>query len=313
MPIKEMQVDTWMQKRHASAAHFNAANKRSLELTMLEGGYLGVHKISCDLAMDTDERDRWDRAVKHYQGTIEKLTREVAELKALLAAGNGSRVHAAERNARVSDESPVVNQPEVDANSACISQSLMHPTPPLTASASESRTAPMAPVSNQDSPNSQVASPAGNALSGDEPDLPPADLEGVNQVIQEPQNVRDQEIRSAGGEEMLNPSSPHPLIPSPNPESSKTTVAPAPQYRWEDSFRQEALDFHCLKFGLPPATTDMATGIPDPFKMSPRLWIERGYPYMIHIDRTIPCDRRNPLDTMRVIKLACHPVVKGSW
>ena len=57
----------------------------------------------------------------------------------------------------------------------------------------------------------------------------------------------------------------------------------------------------------------MATGIPDPFKMSPRMWIERGFPYMIHIDRSIPCDRRNPLDTMRVVKLPCYPVVKGSW
>jgi hypothetical protein len=84
---------------------------------------------------------------------------------------------------------------------------------------------------------------------------------------------------------------------------------PEPKYRWEDSFRQEALDYHCLKFGLPPATTDMATGIPDPFKMSPRSWMERGFPYQIYIDRDIPCDRRNPLDTMGVIKLACHPVV----
>jgi len=65
-----------------------------------------------------------------------------------------------------------------------------------------------------------------------------------------------------------------------------------PKFRWEDSFRQEALDYHCLKFGLPPATTDMATGIPDPFKMSPRLWMERGYPYQIYIDRDIPCNRR---------------------
>ena len=60
---------------------------------------------------------------------------------------------------------------------------------------------------------------------------------------------------------------------------------------------------------MPPATIDMATGIPDPFKMSPRLWMERGFPYQIYIDRDIPCDRRNPLDTMGVIKLACHPVV----
>ena len=45
MPIKEMQVDTWMQKRHASAAHFNAANKRSLELTMLEALFF-EHKLT---------------------------------------------------------------------------------------------------------------------------------------------------------------------------------------------------------------------------------------------------------------------------
>ena len=109
---------------------------------------------------------------------------------------------------------------------------------------------------------------------------------------------------------MLHPSSPQPLIPSPIPEGSETRAEPEPKYRWEDSFRQEALDYHCLKFGLPPATTDMATGIPDPFKMSPRLWMERGYPYQIYIDRDIPCDRKNPLDTMGVIRLACPVVVK---
>jgi len=90
------------------------------------------------------------------------------------------------------------------------------------------------------------------------------------------------------------------------PEGGTPTLPPEPKYRWEDSFRQEALDYHCLKFGLPPATTDMATGIPDPFKMSPRMWMERGFPYQIYIDRDIPCDRKNPLDTMGVIKLACH-------
>ena len=86
-------------------------------------------------------------------------------------------------------------------------------------------------------------------------------------------------------------------------KEAQRDVPPAPKYRWEDSFRQEALDYHCLKFGLPPASLEQATGIPDPFKMSPRLWIERGFPYMIYIDRTIPCDRVNPLDTRQVIKL----------
>ncbi|MCE9528749.1 MAG: helix-turn-helix domain-containing protein, partial [Planctomycetales bacterium] len=128
MPVKDIQVDEWVQHRRGCASHLNAAAKRSLELTMLEGGYLGVHKLSCDLAIDTDERDRWDRAVKSYQGTIEKLSRKVTDLVAKLGVMNSSRLHEAERNARVSDESPVENPPQGNANPACISQSLMHPT-----------------------------------------------------------------------------------------------------------------------------------------------------------------------------------------
>ena len=49
--------------------------------------------------------------------------------------------------------------------------------------------------------------------------------------------------------------------------------------------------------------------VADPIKMSPRMWIEKGYPYMIYIDRDIPCTRKNPLDTMGVIKLACPAAV----
>ena len=33
--------------------------------------------------------------------------------------------------------------------------------------------------------------------------------------------------------------------------------------------------------------------------------IKNGHPYMIHIDCSIPCDRTNPLDTRKVITLAC--------
>ena len=53
---------------------------------MLEAGYLGVRQLTCDQVIDVDERDRWDRAVKSYQATIEELTRKVAELEAKLAA-----------------------------------------------------------------------------------------------------------------------------------------------------------------------------------------------------------------------------------
>ena len=102
MPIKDIQIDEYEQRRHASAAHLNAAAKRSLELTMLEAGYLGVHKLSCNLAIDTDERHRWDRAVKERDAKIEELTRKVAELEAKLAAILGE--------SQTTSQSPVVNQ-----------------------------------------------------------------------------------------------------------------------------------------------------------------------------------------------------------
>ncbi|MCE9526847.1 MAG: hypothetical protein K8R36_12420, partial [Planctomycetales bacterium] len=280
-------------------------------------------------AIDTDERDRWDRAVKSYQGMIEELKRKVAELEAKLGVLNSSRVHAAERNARVSDEAPVENPPQGNANPESISQSLMHPTQVSNNSTfDESRTAQNTPAVNHTSPDSTVASPVQKALSDDQSDSRQPDFQSLNQVnLEQPKlgagfptprlgstagllaaeaGTAAGDLRwgvSAGSETRAEPSKPACI------SQSLMHPTPEPKYRWEDSFRQEALDYHCLKFGLPPATTDMAIGIPDPFKMSPRLWIERGYPYQIYIDRDIPCNRRNPLDTMGVIKLACHPVV----
>jgi hypothetical protein len=102
MPIKDIQIDEYEQRRHASAAHLNAAARRSLELTMLEAGYLGVRKLSCDQAIDVDDRDRWDRAVKSRDTTIEELTRKVAELEAKIAAILDE--------SRTTSQSPVVNQ-----------------------------------------------------------------------------------------------------------------------------------------------------------------------------------------------------------
>ncbi|MFN0021501.1 MAG: hypothetical protein ACKVP0_24890, partial [Pirellulaceae bacterium] len=182
----------------------------------------------------------------------------------------------------------------------------------------ESRIASPSPQVNHTSPDSEAASPVEKATSGDLPDPRPSDFQSVNQVNLEPRIPRSQaeseneatginRSATSGGRESLAATAKEKgesgtlKTPDPGP--------PEPKYRWEDSFRQEALDYHCLKFGLPPATTDMATGIPDPIKMSPRLWMERGYPYMIFIDRDIPCDRRNPLDTMGVIKLKCPVVV----
>jgi hypothetical protein len=102
MPIKDIQIDEYVQRRHASAAHLNAAARRSLELTMLEAGYLGVRRLSCDQAIDVNDRERWDRAVKSRDTTIEELTRKVAELEAKLAAILGE--------SQTTSQSPVMNQ-----------------------------------------------------------------------------------------------------------------------------------------------------------------------------------------------------------
>ena len=188
-----------------------------------------MNKISCDLAMDTDERDRWDRSSKSDKQVIAELQRKIAELEAKVAAmESSSKVPAAERDEGVNDESPVVNQPEGNTNPACISQSLMPDIRPFTANVDESRTAPKTPVSNQASSDSQAASPAGNAPSGDEPDSRPGDLEGLNQVNNAAPSVGDEEVRSAGGEETLNPSSPHPLSPHPPRRVQRPPPSPRP-------------------------------------------------------------------------------------
>lgn len=73
-------------------------------------------------------------------------------------------------------------------------------------------------------------------------------------------------------------------------------------------FSQQPEEGQCR---LPPASLEQATGIPDRFKMSPRMWIEKGFPYMIGIDRSIECHRDNPLDTRQVITLAMPIVMSG--
>ena len=215
MPIKDIQIDEYVQPRHASAAHLNAAAKRSLELTMLEAGYLGVHKLTCDKVIDVDERDRWDRVVKNQEATIAKLTATITGLTERLAAleaklaADRSRVHGAERNARVSDAASAVHQPQGNMDPACISQSLMHPTEssrvhgaernarvsdagsavhqpqgnmdPACISQSlmhptrdESGNVENTPAANQNSAVTEVVSPVQKAASGERPDSSPA-------------------------------------------------------------------------------------------------------------------------------------------
>ena len=62
-------------------------------------------------------------------------------------------------------------------------------------------------------------------------------------------------------------------------------------YRWSAAARQEALDYHCQINRLPPAKLEQASGIPDPVRISPKETVERGWPYVITIDRTEELER----------------------
>jgi hypothetical protein len=66
---------------------------------------------------------------------------------------------------------------------------------------------------------------------------------------------------------------------------------PEKTYRWSAAARQEALDYHCQVNRLPPAKLEQASGIPDPVRISPKEAIERGWPYVITIDRSEELER----------------------
>ncbi|MBC7852525.1 MAG: hypothetical protein IAF94_03730 [Pirellulaceae bacterium] len=53
--------------------------------------------------------------------------------------------------------------------------------------------------------------------------------------------------------------------------------------------------------GIPPLELHQVTGHPDPKHISPKMAIERGYPYILHYDRSIPSKREPVRDTRKVI------------
>ena len=97
------------------------------------------------------------------------------------------------------------------------------------------------------------------------------------------------------GREEFSPRKPLPTPSQPEPVEKR--------FRWEDKYRQEALDYHCMIHGIPPLELHQVSGIPDPKKISPKLWMQRGYPYMIYSDRSIPSKREPARDTRKVIQV----------
>lgn len=294
MPIKDIQIDEYVQRRHACAAHLNAAARRSDELTMLEAGYLGVHKLTCDQVIDTDERDRWDRVVKSLEATIQDLTRKLAELEAKLATvQSGSGVFGASDSP--SPSTPLPKSPDPLARQSgkdvepgaqpkgsglfggCVvpeRQSLAPKTPDPD---HESGIAKTTPSVNHTSPVAEVAKPIEPATSGD-----PSD--SSNPVLQKPESDESPPWRA--GSACL-PANDLQTAGTACPTAGIATPAePPPPPRWSDEERQEALDYYCQINNLPVATLAQTSGIPNPRHITPLEAIKRGFPCMIHIDRT---------------------------
>ena len=260
-PITETQTDVYLQRRNASASHLNAAARRSLELTMLEAGYLGVRRLSCDQAIDPDERERWDRAVKSRDTTIEELTRKVAELEAKLAGKNSTLDES-----RTAKTTPVVNQtspgPEVAS--------------PIQKVPSGDRPESSRPVSqglNQVNQERELGEGLPAPPTGLTEGLPKAGRGDLRSGVSAgPATRAEQGYISSGSETRAEPTPAEPEEKRP---------------RWSEKHRREALDYHCKIHGLPWADLNQATGIPDHARIAPKLCIERGYPYLIYIDWSI--------------------------
>ena len=61
-----------------------------------------------------------------------------------------------------------------------------------------------------------------------------------------------------------------------------------PPRRWPTQQYHEALDLLIRKHGLKGVDPYKIEGIPDPKSMSPTMWIQKGLPYMLHIERDPP-------------------------
>ena len=90
--ITETTVDEYDQEQYGRVPLLHFAQRVEQQLTLLSGGFLsmGGQLVTIDKALDPDERDRWDQALKASQAEAAKLKGELEEMR---------RVQAAERNA----------------------------------------------------------------------------------------------------------------------------------------------------------------------------------------------------------------------
>ena len=333
--ITETLTDVYPKHQLGRVSYLHFIDKVERELAELQAGWLGNGNFNMgfDKAIDLEERDRWDRHVKFQQTQIVELKAKLAAAEAKGAEAKGAE---AALGAGLLTPSPPATGGLPIAGAGDLRSAVSAGSETRAVQVSATRSEHEYEMAEK-SPDSGLQPPLVNAPTPVEEttcaEMAASDLSRA----QEPQKVNKtvfglgaglpiagkggglRSTVSAGSEtraeqEGSETRAEQDVIGLQLPEIVQTPdgMLPVvkepeadPQPRWEDKFRQEALDYHCLIHGLPPASLEQATGIPDPKKFSPRMWIEKGYPYMIHIDRSIPCDRTNPLDTRLVINLPC--------
>lgn len=363
-PVQEVVVEETVKAQAARVSHFNAAKKLSLELTMLEAGYLGVRGLACDQAIDIDERDRWDRAVKSRDATIGQLEKRVKELEGRLGPGSGVFGTSDSPSVQIPQPKtpdPLARQSETRADQlaaeiradqkahteqdrqprgtgvfgGCVlplAESLAPKTPDPEGPdrSHESKPVENSPVLKQIPSPAQVATPLQPALCDQPLDSSAAISQAPESIDQDPESTphtpREDGISRSEMSTILElglgagiapPSAKLndglPLCNMGDLSASILAGSEIPEEkekrpRWDDAARQEALDYYCRIHGIPPLELHQVTGLPDPKHISPKMAIERGYPYILHCDRSIPSKRPQVRIGIRGMSSRC-----GEW
>jgi hypothetical protein len=282
-----VRVEEWLKPQGPRGSLLAAAERFGTAATLLAGGCVGSGRgtVMVSEAVDPDALARWNQAVISRDERIAQLSQRMEHLEQQLAVAYGGEVPlhvcdpklaaalAATRKTCVTEEdhrrqdvieNVFKNQKRMEAKKRMEKLS----------GAGEKSELPgdekVAEMHQKDA--GEVGIKDGQtAVCGEE--VHPEE-QGENKVEKE----NNLEPAASGG------------VLSSGPVATGSAPAapaePAPIYRWSDFHRQEALNYHCQIHDLPPAKLSQASGIPDPARCTPKEAIERGYPYLLYIDRT---------------------------
>ncbi|MGI8981510.1 MAG: hypothetical protein ACR2FY_19975 [Pirellulaceae bacterium] len=333
----ETRTEKCNKPQRCQVALLSYAGKVSHELAVMASGYLGPGNGSISMAefMDPEERDRWNRIVDRRDAIIVELQRKVAEL----SSGSGvfgtsdspssstpqpktpdplapqSQTRAEQREDGLRAEKQTGADQDVQPRGTgvfggCVLP-LAEPLAPKTPDpgcSHELKPGENDPVVNKVPSLDAVATPTRPALCDQPLDTgaaPSRELENLNKTPPQPE-VDSPMLGAAHPTPPVNakPNDGLPLCNMGHLDSSVLAGMEIPEEkrpRWDDAARQEALDYHCMIHGIPPLELHQVTGIPDPKTISPKMWMQRGYPYMIYSDRSIPSKREPVRDKRKVI------------